>query len=147
VLICFEDVFPHWARTHVQDTTDFLLNLTNDGWFGKSSAQWQHAANTVFRAVENGVSLVRCTNNGLTCWIDELGRLRKVFRGQDGTEYDRGYMMVQVPLRAEESKGPGTFYRRHGDVFGWAAVGLAVLGAVGFGRNAADSKLAREAPV
>ena len=48
--------------------TDFLLNLTNNGWFGESAAQWQHATSALFRAVENGVPLVRCTNNGLTKW-------------------------------------------------------------------------------
>ena len=58
VLICFEDVFPHITREHVKDDTDFLLNLTNNGWFGESAAQWQHAANAVFRAIENG----------LPCW-------------------------------------------------------------------------------
>ena len=55
VLICFEDVFPHITREHVKDDTDFLLNLTNNGWFGESAAQWQHAANAVFRAIENGL--------------------------------------------------------------------------------------------
>ena len=70
VLICFEDIFPHLVREHVDDDTDFLVNLTNNGWFGESAAQWQHAANAVFRAVENGLPLVRCANNGLTCWVD-----------------------------------------------------------------------------
>ena len=74
-LICFEDVFPHLAREYVQDDTDFLVNLTNDGWFGEGAAQWQQAVTAVFRAVENGVPLVRCCNNGLTCWADANGRL------------------------------------------------------------------------
>ena len=74
VLICFEDVFPHITREHVKDDTDFLLNLTNNGWFGESAAQWQHAANAVFRAIENGLPLVRCSNNGLTCWVDRQAR-------------------------------------------------------------------------
>ena len=69
-LICFEDMFPHLARQAVRDDTDFLVNLTNDGWFGDSAEQWQHMASAVFRAVENGVPLVRCCNNGVTCWID-----------------------------------------------------------------------------
>ena len=131
VLICFEDVFPHGARRHVTERTDFLLNLTNNGWFGESAAQWQHAANAVFRAVENAVPLVRCTNNGLTCWIDAVGRLRQVFRGEEGDEYGRGFMRVEIPLRTEGMMREGTFYRRHGDVFGWACVILALGGAVG----------------
>ncbi|MCU0788208.1 MAG: apolipoprotein N-acyltransferase, partial [Verrucomicrobia bacterium] len=60
-LICFEDVFPHLARKSVTEGTDFMVNLTNDGWFREGAAQRQQAANSVFRAVENGVPLIRCT--------------------------------------------------------------------------------------
>jgi apolipoprotein N-acyltransferase len=136
VLICFEDVFPHGARLHVTDQTDFLLNLTNNGWFGESAAQWQHAANAVFRAVENGVPLVRCTNNGLTCWIDAAGRMRQVFRDEQGSEYGRGFLEVKIPLGPESRLDAGTFYRRHGDWFGWGCVVVAVVGGLwGFRRR------------
>ena len=136
VLICFEDVFPHGARLHVTDRTDFLLNLTNNGWFGESAAQWQHAANAVFRAVENGVPLVRCTNNGLTCWIDAAGRMRQVFRDEQGSEYGRGFLEVKIPLGPESGLDAGTFYRRHGDWFGWGCVVVAVVGGLrGFRRG------------
>jgi apolipoprotein N-acyltransferase len=128
VLICFEDVFPHGARRHVTDRTDFLLNLTNNGWFGESAAQWQHAANAVFRAVENGVPLVRCTNNGLTCWIDAQGRMRRVFGEDEGDVYGRGFLLVELPLRAEGGTRSGPFYRRHGDVFGWCCAVWALGG-------------------
>ena len=70
MLICFEDIFPHLAREYAEDDTDFLVNLTNNGWFGEGAAQWQHAAGALFRAVENGLPLIRCSNNGLTCWVD-----------------------------------------------------------------------------
>jgi apolipoprotein N-acyltransferase len=60
VLICFEDIFPHLAREYADDDTDFLVNLTNNGWFGDGAAQWQHAASALFRAIENGLPLVRC---------------------------------------------------------------------------------------
>lgn len=126
-LICFEDVFPHYAREHVNSQTDILLNLTNDGWFGNSAAQWQQGLNAVFRAVENGIPLIRCTNNGLTCWIDENGRVREIFRDASGTVYGEGYMVTKVPLRSAAQKQAPTFYNRHGDWFGWACVGLAVL--------------------
>src|SRR5205823_6890990 len=79
-LICFEDTFPHVARKAARDDTDFLVNLTNDGWFGDSAEQWQHEANAIFRSVENGIPLVRCANNGITCWIDGRGRVRQIFR-------------------------------------------------------------------
>jgi apolipoprotein N-acyltransferase len=126
VLICFEDVFPHVAREHVEEDTDFLLNLTNNGWFGESSAQWQHAAGAVFRAVENGLPLVRCANNGLTCWVDRQGRMHDVFFPGTKDIYGAGVKVVDVPV------GPGTksptFYRRHGDWFGWACVAISVAG-------------------
>ncbi len=126
-LICFEDVFPHYAREHVNADTDILLNLTNDGWFGNSAAQWQQGMNAVFRAVENGVPLVRCTNNGLTCWIDEMGRVRQVFRDQSGTIYGEGFLVTKIPLRSSMQKTSPTFYNRHGDWFGWGCVAVAGL--------------------
>jgi apolipoprotein N-acyltransferase len=119
VLICFEDVFPHEAREHVEDETDFLLNLTNDGWFGRGAAQWQQAFTALFRAVENGVPLVRCTNNGLTCWIDQFGRLREVFGAESENVYGPGFLIVKIPVGGSRLH---TFYNRHGDIFGWSCV-------------------------
>ncbi len=124
-LICFEDIFPHWVREHVEDDTDFLLNLTNNGWFGEGAAQWQHAANAVFRAIENGLPLVRCTNNGLTCWVDEQGRMRGEFYEGTKDAFGAGFKVFEVPLRTGPRAAP--FYRRHGDVFGWACVAWAAL--------------------
>lgn len=141
VLICFEDIFPHQARQHVELDTDFVLNLTNNGWFGESAAQWQHAANAVFRAIENGRPLVRCANNGLTCWVDAWGRMHEVFFPGTRDVYRAGFKLAQVPLRPKppaDASGPGadsyaatTFYWRHGDAFGWACMAWAVA-AVGW---------------
>ncbi|MCZ7637214.1 MAG: apolipoprotein N-acyltransferase [Verrucomicrobia bacterium] len=106
VLICFEDVFARDTRLHVTPDTDFLLNLTNNGWFGESAAQYQHAANAVFRAIENGVPLVRCANNGLTCWIDERGRLRQALGWPDGNIYAPGFLSVRLPLGPPDRARP-----------------------------------------
>jgi apolipoprotein N-acyltransferase len=127
VLICFEDVFPHLARQSVSDGTDLLVNLTNDGWFGESAAQWQQAATALFRAVENRVPLVRCTNNGITCWIDGYGRIRQTLRDSEGSVYGKGYAVWDISL--PERRAEPTFYTRNGDVFGWfcAAVGVLLL--------------------
>ena len=126
-VICFEDIFPQHLRRHVTPETDFLLELTNDGWFGESGAQWQHCANAAFRAVENGVPLVRCANNGLTCWTDEFGRLRDFLGEPTGDVYGPGFLRVNVPLRAPGEARSPTFYHEHGDVFGWACVALSAL--------------------
>lgn len=130
VLICFEDVFPQLARASVEPDTDFLVNLTNDGWFGEGAAQWQQAASAVFRAVENGVPLVRCANTGLTCWIDAQGRIREFFIDRNGTIYGAGFMIAKIPLLAAEAKPPPTFYHRYGDWFGWSCVAIAAAALV-----------------
>ncbi len=127
VLICYEDVFPHLVREYVDEDTDLLLNLTNNGWFGESAAQWQHAATAIFRAVENGLSLVRCTNNGLTCWIDALGRMHDVGFANAQDVYSAGFKSVSIPLLPPGQKRVQTFYNRHGDWFGWSCVGWSVL--------------------
>jgi apolipoprotein N-acyltransferase len=123
-LICFEDVFPELAREYVQDDTDFLVNLTNDGWFGEGAAQWQQTAAAIFRAVENGVPLVRSSNNGLTCWVDVNGRLREIFRDKTGSVYGVGAMTIELPLSQPGEKRAPTFYNQHGDWFGWLCVGV-----------------------
>ncbi len=126
-LICFEDMFPELARDTANDDTDFLVNLTNDGWFRQSAEQWQHMAGAVFRAVENGLPLVRCANNGITCWIDASGRVREILRDKSGSVYGVGSLTVEIPVG--EPRAP-TFYHRHGDWFGWSCVILSALLAV-----------------
>ncbi len=125
VLICFEDIFPHLAREYAAQDIDFLVNLTNNGWFGESAAQWQHAVSALFRAIENGLPLLRCSNNGLTCWVDSQGRLRQIFRDQRESVYGSGFMTAEVPL-PEQSRSP-TFYHQHGDLFGWICVAVASI--------------------
>lgn len=125
VLICFEDTFPQLARTDVTPDTDFLVNITNDGWFDHGPAQWQHATTGVFRAVENNLPLLRCSNDGLTCWIDAAGRIRQVFRDGQGTIYGPGYLVSEIPLAPPAEPHVLTFYCRHGDWFGWGCVAVA----------------------
>ena len=121
-LICFEDMFPQTARDSVKSDTDFLVNLTNDGWFGKGAEQWQQMAAAIFRAVENGLPLVRCCNNGVTCWIDSHGAVRQIFKDKTGGIYGAGAMTFDLPLPDEKSAP--TFYNLHGDWFGWSCVGI-----------------------
>ncbi len=124
-VICFEDMFPETTRDHVSDDTGFLLELTNNGWFGEGSAQWQHTAGAVFRAVENGVTLVRCANNGLTCRIEPTGRVAELFQN-DSSVYGPGFLRIEVAGRSKD-QAP-TWYRRHGDVFGIVCAAVAVVG-------------------
>jgi apolipoprotein N-acyltransferase len=130
VLICFEDVFPHLARKYVTSDLDFLLNLTNNGWFGESAAQWQHAANAIFRAIENRMPLVRAANNGLSCWVDSVGRMHNVYFDGTSDIYRAGYKIVSVPVLDGKTR-PVAFYTLHGDVFGWTCVGVSTLVLIG----------------
>jgi apolipoprotein N-acyltransferase len=143
-LICFEDMFPQTARGSVQGDTDFLVNLTNDGWFGQSAEQWQQLASAVFRAAENGVPLVRCCNNGVTCWVDAYGAVRQTFKDATGSVYGSGSMTFDLPLPDE--KAAPTFYNRHGDWFGWVCViwtSLLVFKRIVFRKSIATSPAGR----
>lgn len=130
VLICFEDVFPHFVREHAGEDIDFLVNITNDGWFGEGAAQWQQAASAAFRAVENNRPLVRCANNGLSCWIDRFGAMHSLEFEDSPDIYRAGFKIATVPLPPAEQRPARTFYNLHGDWFGWGCVALTTGGLV-----------------
>jgi apolipoprotein N-acyltransferase len=109
----------------VDGDTDFLVNLTNDGWFGHGAAQWQQAATAVFRAVENGVPLVRCANNGVSCLIGANGLIQQVLTDATGDIHGVGAMTVDIPL--PDGRPEPTFYHRHGEWFAWSCAALAIL--------------------
>ncbi len=75
VLICYEGIFPELARGYIRQGSRFLVNITNDAWFGRSSAPWQHLSMYAFRAVENRVPVVRAANTGISSLIDSTGRI------------------------------------------------------------------------
>jgi apolipoprotein N-acyltransferase len=75
VLVCFESIFTDPARQEVLRGATWLVNITNDEWFGQSAALTQHAAMAVFRAVEHRVPVARCANTGLTFFVDPYGRV------------------------------------------------------------------------
>ncbi|MBU4485003.1 apolipoprotein N-acyltransferase, partial [bacterium] len=74
-LICYEDIFPEISRKTTLLGAEFLVNTTNDAWYGVSSAPYQHLALSVFRAVENRRYLVRSTNTGISAVIDPIGQI------------------------------------------------------------------------
>jgi apolipoprotein N-acyltransferase len=77
--------------------------------------------------VENGLPLVRCANNGVTCWIDASGRVQQFLKDENGNVHRVGALTVEVPLLAPGEKRVHTFYNRHGDWFGWACVAVASI--------------------
>ncbi len=76
ILICFESIFPEIARQEVLAGSNLLVNLTNDAWYGRSSAPYQSMAMSVLRAVENRRSLVRAANTGISGFVEPSGVIR-----------------------------------------------------------------------
>jgi apolipoprotein N-acyltransferase len=112
-LICFEAIFPDLAREDVLRGARWLVNITNDEWFGHSAALYQHAAMAVFRAVENHVPMARCANTGLTLMVDAYGRVTKRL-----PVLEPGVLIGELGM-----PGPTTLFTRVGD---WPGV-LALL--------------------
>ncbi len=77
MLICYEIIFPRLARAMVQNGADLLVNITNDAWFGRTSAAYQHFSMAVLRAVENRRYLARAANTGISGFIDPNGRITR----------------------------------------------------------------------
>jgi apolipoprotein N-acyltransferase len=75
VLVCYEAIFPELAREWVRRGSDLLVNITNDAWFGRSSAPWQHLGMTRFRAIENRIWIARAANTGISAFIAPSGRV------------------------------------------------------------------------
>jgi apolipoprotein N-acyltransferase len=75
VLICYESIFPQRSRLYRQEGVSILVNITNDAWFGRTIAPYQHEAHLALRAIENRVGIVRAANTGISGYVDPLGRL------------------------------------------------------------------------
>jgi apolipoprotein N-acyltransferase len=112
VVICWEQVFPDLFRTFVRDGAHFMLNITNEGWFGDSAAPYQMLAISVFRAAENRVPLVRAANTGISGFIDRFGRIEGLVNRSGKETFVSGQLTQQVrPATAK------TFYTLYGDIF------------------------------
>jgi apolipoprotein N-acyltransferase len=109
VLICFEIIFPDLCRRFVKEGADFLVTITNDAWFGRTAAPYQHLSMATFRAVENRVFIARSANTGISAFIDPRGKV--MAQGKLFTEE-----AINGVIRLMKAK---TFYTRYGDVFAW----------------------------
>ena len=117
LLICYESIFPDIARQSVSREANLLVNLTNDAWYGRSSAPHQSLAMAVFRAVENKRSLVRAANTGISGFVDPVGRIV----GRTGLFMETA-LVSRVPLLDGQ-----TVFNRQGHLFGPACAALIPL--------------------
>jgi len=120
VFICYEAVFADEVRQLARNGAEVLVNISDDGWYGDTSAPWQHFNMARMRAVENRRWLLRDTNNGVTAAIDPYGRVRQSIPR---------HQVDALPAEFAFRDGI-TFYTAHGDVFGWLCAILS-LGALG----------------
>jgi apolipoprotein N-acyltransferase len=111
-LICFEDTLGDLTRQFVRHGAQVLVNLTNDGWFLESAGAEDHLVNTVFRAVETRRPLLRCSNTGVTCFIDTRGRITHTLRDEHGSHFTAGMLSAKIDVPDGSVQ---TFYTRHGE--------------------------------
>lgn len=107
IFICYEEIFGNEVRIFVKDGAQVLVNISDDGWYGDTSAPWQTLNMARMRAVENRRWILRDTNNGLTTVIDPYGRLTATIG-----RHDRSVLAAPYGYRSDL-----TFYTRYGDVF------------------------------
>lgn len=118
VLICWENMFPELARENVRAGARMLVNMVNDGWFGRSAASRQHNCASILRAVENGVPVIVASNCGPSQLVDARGRVIASLPDAFAPGTVSAGLTVGRQL---------TFYTRHGDYFAWICVGLSLL--------------------
>ncbi|MFH1626448.1 MAG: apolipoprotein N-acyltransferase [Pseudomonadota bacterium] len=117
VFICYEAIFPDLVRRFVKKEADFLVNLTNDAWFGETAAPYQHLSMVTFRAVENRVFIARAANTGISSIIDATGTIRSATR-----IFTREFLVDEVRLVKIQ-----TFYTEYGDVFAKICMGITLI--------------------
>jgi apolipoprotein N-acyltransferase len=135
-LICFEDTVGDLVRHFVLNGADVLVDVTNDGWFLKSAGSKQHLANALFRCVENRRPMVRATNTGVTCFINQFGRITQILQDDTGSTFTEGVLtgLIDVPqepaLSDSRTDRQLTFYSRHGELFAKCCAGVTVVTAL-----------------
>jgi len=117
IQICYEMIFPDLSREMARNRAAFLINMTNDAWYGKTSAPYQHFSMAVFRAVENRRSLIRSANTGISGFIDPAGRIIV-----STPLFEEAVITRSMPVLKTES-----FYTRYGDVFALTCMAISIL--------------------
>ncbi len=128
-LICFEDTIGELVRRFVLPTetnpgANLLVDITNDGWFLQSAGSHQHLANAIFRCVETRRPLVRAANTGVTCFVNQFGRVTQVLWDETGSTFTEGVLTGEVNVPTEHEL---TFYARYGELFAKSCAVITLL--------------------
>ena len=118
--ICYEDSFGVLNAEYVASGAEVIINMTNDNWSKKPSAEWQHAEIAAFRSVETRKAMVRGTNSGITCLIVPTGEIQDPMK-----PFSMGTHTYEVPVYSQSDYG-NTFYVEHIDLFAKIAIGVSI---------------------
>jgi apolipoprotein N-acyltransferase len=127
ILICFESIFPELSREYRRAGADFIVNITNDAWFGgeaagqRTAALWQHPAHLVLRAIETRTGIARAANTGVSMIIDPIGRVRA----------RTPLFEPAVRIETVQTASVSTLFSRWGDWVGTLCAVVGVLFVVG----------------
>jgi apolipoprotein N-acyltransferase len=132
-LVCFEDTIGELTRRFVLPTesnpgANLLVDITNDGWFLHSAASHQHLANAIFRCVETRRPMIRAANTGVTCFVNEFGRVTQTLQDDTGSTFTEGVLTGEVKVSTEHDL---TFYTRHGELFANLCATVTAIAIVG----------------
>ncbi len=116
-LICYEIIFPGLVRKFYVRGGDFIVNITNDAWFGKTTGPYQHFSMAAFRAVENRKPVVRAANTGVSGFIDSNGRILS-----KTNLFQR--VIVTEDIKTDRTK---SFYTKYGDLFSYFCIVISIL--------------------
>ena len=130
VVICYEGIFPELVREFVKDGARFMVNMTNDAWFGRTSGPAQHLAMYPFRAVEHRLAVVRAANTGISAFITPTGRIARSL-----PLFERGTLVDDIALRTTT-----TLYTRFGDWLAWLSLAVTAAGLALGPRRAAGER-------
>jgi len=128
-LICFEDTIGELVRQFVlanetSPEANLLVDVTNDGWFQHSAGSHQHLANAIFRCVETRRPMIRAANTGVTCFINQFGRVTQELRDDKGSTFTEGILAGEIKVPTEQEL---TFYAQHGELFAKACALITLL--------------------
>lgn len=121
--ICWENLFPDPYRQFVKNGAQFMVSVTNEGFFGNNAAPYQTLAINTFRAVENRIAIARAATTGVSAFINPNGEIMERITDKSGKDiFVSGILIKDIPINNRK-----TFYTLYGDVFSYAIIAITVI--------------------